>query len=431
MKNAIISFFSLILLASCAAKTEQKEPSIVSMQTIDRNGFSETISSKDRLSSFSKVDFLSAQPYQKVLRVYPRDPNGQSVSRITSYHSNGQVWQYLEVSEGRAHGAYKEWHPNGRLKIEAQVIEGLADVGTTAQASWLFEGISKVWDDEGRPVAEFCYEKGSLQGECRYFHQDGSLARVIPYQHNEIDGTVMSYAPNGETLEQVPFQKGLKNGVAEGKAADASWTFWERFEQGKLLEARYTSSAWENLPDVQDGEGFQLRFDDNRLSSILEIRQGSQNGSVRMFLENGSVSNLFHIKGGLKNGEELLFFTSPKLKDPLDLPKRPKISLQWHDDAIHGITKTWYENGILESQREMNQNKKSGLTQAYYADGSLMLMEEYDHDRLLKGSYFKRGDKKPVSRVDDGIGTATLHDNEGRFKQKIHYERGQPTTDKD
>ena len=55
-----------------------------------------------------------------------------------------------------------------------------------------------------------------------------------------------------------------------------------------------------------------------------------------------------------------------------------------------------------------------------------MLMEEYDQDKLILGSYYKKGDKLPVSKVENGKGTATLFSSEGAFLKKVSYEKGQP-----
>ena len=72
---------------------------------------SETINSKDRLNAFEKTNFLSAQPYQKVMRVYGKQENGDIKACITSYHPNGQVKQYLESVNNRAFGAYQRVAP--------------------------------------------------------------------------------------------------------------------------------------------------------------------------------------------------------------------------------------------------------------------------------------------------------------------------------
>jgi antitoxin component YwqK of YwqJK toxin-antitoxin module len=419
-----------LFLCGCAQQTvSNAEPQILSMQTIDRNGFSETISSKDRLKTFSKVDFLSAQPYQKVLRVYPRNANGQSLSRITSYHSNGHPWQYLEVVEGRANGAYKEWHPNGKLKIDANVIEGLADVSSAAQASWLFEGSSKAYRDDGSLAAEFLYQKGLLQGDSKYYYPEGQIEKILPYDQNELHGIVQLFCATGMPLELLSYQKGARDGESSGRAHDGSWGYKELYSQGKLMSASYAYNKWKDIPEVLNGEGFQLIFDDEGLHTIMEIHEGIPRGSIREFSKTGAIESLYHIKEGLKEGEEILYYPVKQEGDFLSLPKQKKFSIFWHEDVIQGKVKSWYENGVLESEREINDNKPHGMAIAYYEDGSLMLMEEYENDKLLKGSYYQKKDKKPVSKVEEGKGTATLHFPDGRFKMKVFYEDGQPKTD--
>lgn len=427
MKCSFLFFLALLsLLSGCRGKPEAQKEEILSIQTIDRNGFTETISSKERLSHLSKIDFLTPQPYKKVLRVYPRSGEGKSCSRITSYHPNGEIYQYLEISEGRAHGAYKEWYPNGSLKIDAYVIEGLADVTSSAQMSWLFDGTSSIFDEEGRRLAECCYEKGVLEGDSIYFHPGGTPEKIIPYHLGEIDGTLITYGENQELLGESVFKGGIPHGTSRGKAANGSFSFMESYEEGKLLEGTYTSSFMENLPKVEKGDGFQVCFENNTIKSIIEIRKGKKEGAVRLFFPDGSLESLYHVKEGLKQGKELLFFPGSTTQNLLEIPKIAKLELSWQDDLLSGPVKTWYPNGILESEREMSRNKKHGISLAYYIDGSLMLMEEYEGDRLIRGSYYAKGDKKPLSHVEDGKGTATLHDSHGVFKQKVLYEGGKP-----
>jgi hypothetical protein len=55
-----------------------------------------------------------------------------------------------------------------------------------------------------------------------------------------------------------------------------------------------------------------------------------------------------------------------------------------------------------------------------------MLMEEYENDLLMKGSYYKKYEKKAVSKIENGSGVATLYDKEGKFLKKITYEKGLP-----
>ena len=86
----------------------QNGDKISSIQLIDRNGINETISNQDRVALLRKADYLRSQPYQKVVRTYRPNDEGKIASKMTTYHENGEIWQYLEAQGGRAHGEYKE-----------------------------------------------------------------------------------------------------------------------------------------------------------------------------------------------------------------------------------------------------------------------------------------------------------------------------------
>ena len=208
---ARLTFIFLLLCGAGCARTTS-EPSLVSINIIDRNGLSETISTPDRLNQYANVDFLSNQPYQKVLRVYGRDCEGNITACITSYHPNGHIRQYLDVVNNRAFGAYREWHENGVLKLETHIIGGDADINTTAEKSWLFEGCSQVWDEEGRQVAQIQYENGELEGTSVYYHPNSTIWKLIPYHLGQIEGNSKIFLEDGTLLQETEFCTGVKEG---------------------------------------------------------------------------------------------------------------------------------------------------------------------------------------------------------------------------
>jgi antitoxin component YwqK of YwqJK toxin-antitoxin module len=418
----MILFIHLAILCSCASRMpSDKSDSLVSMQIIDRNGFTETISNKERLSNYKSVDFSTAQPYQKVLRVFGRNSAGQSSSKITSYHDNGHLWQYLEVVDGRAHGIYREWFPNGRIKIESYLIEGMADIHDLAQTTWIFEGISKVWNDQGDLIAEFIYERGLLHNPTKYFFPNGRLQKIIPYHQGEIHGMFQVFDENGNLLEETPYIHGEKEG-----AATAFWTpghllSQEFFEHGRLINASYYDPEGKCVAEIKDGLGEQAQFKDNQPYSLIHFSRGIPEGEVQSFYPNGALKYSYIVKDGKKNGEEWEYYPSEKGQQTI-----PKLWLNWNDDQIQGQVKTWYSNGQIESQREFNGNKKHGVCFAWYKNGDLMLVEEYENDLLIKASYYKKSDKKIVSKIEAGKGIATLYTSDGIFLRKVTYEKGKP-----
>jgi hypothetical protein len=55
-----------------------------------------------------------------------------------------------------------------------------------------------------------------------------------------------------------------------------------------------------------------------------------------------------------------------------------------------------------------------------------MLIEEYEQDKLLRGEYYSKGERFPISTIDEGKGIATLFNSDGSLICKIEYKNGKP-----
>ena len=355
---------ALLLCAGC-----YKGQELSHIQLVDRNGVNETISHEDRLSQLDRVNFMEAQPYQKVTRVFKRSNEGKLCSKITTYHDNGELHQYLEVMGGRAHGLYREWHDNGTLHIEATVMEGIGDITPQAQTSWLFDGMSYVWNPKGELIAEIAYEKGKLEGVSHYYQPD----RIVTY----------------------------KNGVLHGPSTNPD----EIYEEGRLMQG----------PQIVNGYGVK-RVVDGEDAIEYEYRKGKREGKVRHF-HKGILEREYTVIDGEKLGEERFY----------DEDGNVRLCAEWQGDVLTGTVRTWYANGKKESEKEMVDNKKQGHLFVWYDDGSLMMAETYEKDCLVEGKYLKRGDDLPTSRVIQGSGTAHIFDGEGNLVKKVHYIKGEPS----
>ncbi len=390
---------------------------ITSINIIDRNGMSETISSKERLGAFNNTDFLAPQPYQKVLRVYGNSNNGQVSSCITSYHPNGQIKQYLEALNNRAFGAYREWHPNGTCKVDAYVIGGSADINTNAEQSWVFDGTSRAWNDEESLIAEIQYKKGELEGVSTYYHPNGKVWKISPYSKNTLHGTQITYLEDGTTFQTTTYENGLKHGASVRYWQGGEIAFEEEYQKGELNFATYYTPFGASIASIQNGSGHRAVFGKTELLELQEFKNGKQDGIVKVYENGTTLIATYTMKDGEKQGEELNYFPGTE---------HPKLLLNWHGGILQGAVKTWHENGQLESHREMSENQKNGLLTAWYRNGSLMLVEEYEKDKLQKGEYFRMGERHAASKVEKGSGVATLFNSEGNFSRKVYYHDGTP-----
>ena len=392
MKLSIKSAFIFAFLMGCSYHNSDLIPQLVSIQVQDRNGLTETINVEERLEHYARIDFLSPQPYRKVTRVYRNE--GKQEAFITTYHPNGQPKQYLEALEMRANGTFKEWHQNGKLKIQARLIGGTADLAVTPPNDWLFDGIAHAWNDEGALIAEIQYEKGLLEGPSKTYNELGILKSNTFYQKGQKQGESLAFHSNRTISSQ------------------------EIFNQDLLVKATYFNDQNALLAQVLDGNGFQIHFDGDRVKEKIEIQKGVPEGKIETYDKHGSLESIYTIHNGKKEGEEVVYYPSFN---------QVKLSISWSEDQICGCVKTWYEDGKLESQREYAENEKSGPSMGWYRDGSLMFIEDYEKGKLVSGRYYKKGKKEAVSNVVNGSGIATLFDDWGRFPKKVRYVKGIPS----
>ena len=311
---------SLLCIFSCSCSYKNKtadDSTLVSIQIIDRNGFAETISSSDRLGRYQSTDFKGAQPYQKVLRVFGKSQGGQTPSVITSYHANGHLWQYLEISNGRAHGTYQEWHFNGRKKMDLHVIEGIPELSDAALKSWVFDGTNQIWDEEGRLVAEIPYERGVLQGNSLYYYPSGQIQRQIPYVQDEIDGSLICYHENGDIAEVIPHIKGIRSGIASSFFPDKTLAYQETFEDGRLMEGGYYSEKGDLISSIVAGSGRRYESESGSLKRLVQYEKGIPEGLIECLDEKGNLKISFMQKDGKKQGEEWEYYPKESPNDPL------------------------------------------------------------------------------------------------------------------
>lgn len=406
---------------------------LVSIHIQDRNGLEETISTPERLQVWEQCDFLAPQPYKKIFRVSKM--GGKHHSKITTYHSNGMPWQYLEVQEMRALGAFREWFANGQLHIEAHVVGGTADLSPVAQTSWLFDGMNSVWNEEGALIAMIPYEKGLLHGVSHYYYPSGRCHKEMPFQRGALHGSLLVYWENGTLQSKTEYQQGICSGLSLGFWSQGNPSWIEEYEHGLLERGVYYDVQGQERAEVYLGTGQRALFEGEELSQLVEFQHGVPEGLVQCFARNGELASSHRVKQGKKQGEERLYFLSHEVRSERAYDRHEvaspqlKLSVQWEGDLIQGLVRTWYATGTLQSQSEWVQNQKNGASCAWYCDGSLMLVEEYQQGELVEGSYFRRGQSDPVSRVMQGHGTATFHDEAGLFVKKVVYQNRRPLID--
>jgi len=154
----------------------------------------------------------------------------------------------------------------------------------------------------------------------------------------------------------------------------------------------------------------------------MTYENGIPEGLVKIFSEVGELKQSYYEKEGKKTGEEISYYLESEGAAPLT----KKLVIHWDEDTIHGTVKTFYPNSKQERQKEFSRNQKNGMCFSWYENGDLMLLEEYEKNILVKGSYYEKASSDPISKVEKGTGATTLNDKEGTLTRKVRYKKGEP-----
>lgn len=149
--------------------------------------------------------------------------------------------------DGRACGAYKEWHANGKLKIDSFVIEGMGDLGLECMNTWVFDKESKIYDEQGALIAKYTYEKGALEGPSFQYYPTGEILKSFYYHKNLEEGDEIYFSKEGKVLGKSSYAAGYLQGESYFLGSKDYPRFEERYQEGLLEEGHYYSFENQNL----------------------------------------------------------------------------------------------------------------------------------------------------------------------------------------
>ncbi len=117
---------------------------------------------------------------------------------------HGRLTGRFQLADGRLHGPCTLYSA-GRMIAEIPYAHGQR------------EGEMLTYGEHGLPSSVVPHHADLPDGEARYFHPDGSLARLANYREGRLHGEVRDYAPDGKQLSLVKYIDG--KAVPEEQAA--------------------------------------------------------------------------------------------------------------------------------------------------------------------------------------------------------------------
>ena len=121
---------------------------------------------------------------------------------------------YISYNDEKFTGEFERKDPRtGKINMVGSVKNGE------------LHGMSYSYDENGKVIEEITYNKGLKEGPSKTYHKSGALSAELNYKNDKFEGIQKYYYENGKLQAEIPTRKGVIDGVA--KLYD---------ESGKLIE---------------------------------------------------------------------------------------------------------------------------------------------------------------------------------------------------
>lgn len=177
--NKTVLFLSLLISVSCQKET--KRPMALKDVAIRSSDFRIIGKSALELQPSLGLMYYNNQPFTGVSEVF----YSEIVKAETIEHKNG-----------KRHGAYKKWFPDGTISYEAHYDNGLQ------------QGTAKSWWKNGKLRSEANYDKGIVNGVQKQWYKSGSLFKEMSIVNGKEEGLQKAWRENGKIYNNYEAKNG-------------------------------------------------------------------------------------------------------------------------------------------------------------------------------------------------------------------------------
>lgn len=302
----------------------------------------------------------------------------------------------------------RERHPNRTVKIEREVIRDADD-------NYVSHGVWKMWDQQGRLVANGRYRDGQRQGEWTawFLENETKLLTQAPFKNfsapfisktnfdeGEIDGVWTIHDDRNRKIAEWSFAKGVRHG---------NWTTWH--PNGRKMR--------------------QVHFDQGDLHG--EATTWSADGKIigRETFQTGRrlINKTEHFAKNEKKSEGIYLLAKQQLVGQDDWWNAKLASFETvGKDERHGPYKEWYRNGQLRGQGTYENGQPQGQFTWWYENGQRSVEGNFDGGRKVSQWtwWHKNGQKSINGEYETGApdGNWIWWNAEGKVAQRVEYAAG-------
>ena len=201
---------------------------------------------------------------------------------------------------------------------------------------------------------------GNLDGEWKYYDDEGRLEVVTMFKDGELDGKRTNYYTNGSRQTQMT--------VKNGNLVDTLY----RFYSCNLLYSK------ETLNDESKREGpTTYYFKSGKVMSTMNYANGELNGDHTSYYSNGQVKAKYTYDNGKLVGSYKSYHRNGAIEQ----------EGQYENDLQVGHWKIYHDNGQLEEEGDFKEGYRVGIWKALGPNGKLSSETNYGETGKKTGVY--------------------------------------------
>jgi uncharacterized protein len=363
------------------------------------------------------------------------------------YYQNGVLSSEGTMRSGKPDGYWKAYFENGKLKSEGN------------RKNFELDSLWRFYNENGNPVLDIFYRNGKKNGlKTTYLDKETVKENFV----NDVkEGWTRYYLPDGTLKLEIPFVKGLEQGIGKEYSADGIIITITEYKRGFITDRVKVNRRDKNSLK----QGVWVEFHPNgKIRQEGTYKDDRKNGYFKDYTENGDlirvvkyvndvpqpdaaeiqklqVQNEYYPDGKIRSTTMYRYGVPEGVKREFTPDGQIAKSVEYHDGTIigegtvledgsrDGPWKEFYSDGSLRAEGKYEAGKRAGDWKFYHPNGKIEQTGKYTRSGKPDGIwnwYFDNGQLLREETYYNGLrdGLSEEYDENGGLVEKGEYLEG-------
>lgn len=287
---------------------------------------------------------------------------------ITNY-SNGQRRTEYNFENGKRIGWQRAFSKSGEIESEVELIDGNGIfvhrkgkkkiISVENYKDGFPDGVQQFWyiGNTKQLMRVQYYSNGKQNGLYQEWYENGKLKIESYYSDDLLHGIYKEWFENGKLHSEATYCNGMKDGICK-----------EYYENGKLKISCFYKEGKLNGEKVEWNEN-------GTLNSIGNYKDDKRDGYELSYYINGFPMYYRHFTNGIIYGKFIGWYGYAENKKDSECT--------YNNGKIHGLYKSWHDNGQLGYESTYVYGIQEGPCQAWHENGKPKYMGHHVQDLLI------------------------------------------------